>query len=119
MRCGLARNSKEKDMTQFDDRQLTAEVIRSFEKTSNPRLKSILTELVASLHDFVRKTGLSFEEWNYAIDYLTRTGQACTATRQEFILLSAVLGASMPADAVSPCARRGATQPTERGPVQV
>ncbi|HTF01866.1 MAG TPA: dioxygenase, partial [Bradyrhizobium sp.] len=63
-------------MTQFDDRQLTAEVIRSFEKTSNARLKSILTELVASLHGFVRKTDLSFEEWNYAIDYLTRTGQA-------------------------------------------
>src|SRR2546430_2731366 len=119
MRSGLARNSKEKDMTQFDDRQLTAEVIRSFEKTSNPRLKSILTELVASLHDFVRKTDLSFEEWNYAIDYLTQTGQACTATRQEFILLSDVLGVSMLVDAVNHREREGATQTTVLGPFYV
>src|SRR6059058_699392 len=119
MRCSLARNSKEKDMTQFDDRQLTAEVIRSFEKTSNARLKAILTELVTSLHDFVRKTDLSFEEWNYAIDYLTRTGQASTATRQEFILLSDVLGVSMLVDAVNHRERDGATQTTVLGPFYV
>ncbi len=106
-------------MTQFDDRQLTAEVIRSFEKTSNARLKSILTELVASLHNFVRKTDLSFKEWNYAIDYLTRTGQACTATRQEFILLSDVLGVSMLVDAVNHREREGATQTTVLGPFYV
>jgi len=108
-----------KNMTHFDDRQLTAEVIRSFEKTSNARLKSILTELVASLHDFVRKTDLSFEEWNYAIDYLTRTGQACTPTRQEFILLSDVLGVSMLVDAVNHREREGATQTTVLGPFYV
>src|SRR5712664_4069098 len=119
MRCGLAKNSKEKNMTQFDDRQLTPEVIRSFEKTSNARLKSILTELVASLHDFVRKTDLSFEEWNYAIDYLTRTGHACTATRQEFILLSDVLGVSMLVDAVYHMEREGATETTVLGPFYV
>src|SRR6266702_6746637 len=106
-------------MTQFDNRKLTAEVIRSFEKTSNARLKSILTELVTSLHDFVRKTDLSFEEWNYAIDYLTRTGQACTATRQEFILLSDVLGVSMLVDAVNHRERDGATQTTVLGPFYV
>src|SRR5436190_17070851 len=106
-------------MTQFDDRQLTAEVIRSFEKTSNARLKLILTELVTSLHDFVRKTDLSFEEWNYAIDYLTRTGQACTSTRQEFILLSDVLGVSMLVDAVNHRERDGATETTVLGPFYV
>src|SRR6266446_4611959 len=108
-----------KNMTQFDDRKLTAEVIRSFEKTSNARLKSILTELVSSLHDFVRKTDLSFEEWNYAIDYLTRTGQASTATRQEFILLSDVLGVSMLVDAINHRERKGATQTTVLGPFYV
>ena len=46
----------------FDDTELTAEVIRSFDQTPDPRLKSILTQLVVSLHDFVRKTDLSFAE---------------------------------------------------------
>src|SRR6266481_3766011 len=106
-------------MTRFDDQKLTAEVIRSFDKTRNPRLKSILTELVTSLHKFVRKTDLSFEEWNRAIDYLTRTGQTCTTTRQEFILLSDVLGVSMLVDAVNHRERDGATQTTVLGPFYV
>src|SRR6266852_587960 len=106
-------------MTRFDDQHLTAEVIRSFDKTRNPRLKSILTELVTSLHKFVRKTDLSFEEWNRAIDYLTRTGQTCTTTRQEFILLSDVLGVSMLVDAVNHREREGATQTTVLGPFYV
>jgi hydroxyquinol 1,2-dioxygenase len=107
------------DMPQYDDQELTAEVIRSFAATPNPRLRSILTELVKSLHGFVRNTDLSFEEWNYAIDFLTRTGQACTPTRQEFILLSDVLGVSMLVDAVNHREREGATQTTVLGPFYV
>src|SRR6202789_1104386 len=106
-------------MPQYDDQELTAEVIESFAATPNPRLKLILTELVKSLHGFVRTTDLSFEEWNYAIDFLTRTGQACTPTRQEFILLSDVLGVSMLVDAVNHREREGATQTTVLGPFYV
>jgi hydroxyquinol 1,2-dioxygenase len=103
----------------FDDAELTAEVIRSFDQTPDPRLKSILTQLVVSLHDFVRKTDLSFAEWETAIDFLTRTGQACTPVRQEFILLSDVLGVSMLVDAVNHRERQGATQTTVLGPFYV
>ena len=103
----------------FDDAELTAEVIRSFAKTPDPRLKAILTQLVLSLHDFVRKTDLTFAEWETAIDFLTRTGQACTPVRQEFILLSDVLGVSMLVDAVNHREREGATQTTVLGPVYV
>jgi hydroxyquinol 1,2-dioxygenase len=106
-------------MPQYDDQELTAEVIRSFAVTPNPRLKLILTELVKSLHGFVRNTDLSFEEWNYAIDFLTRTGQTCTPARQEFILLSDVLGVSMLVDAVNHREREGATQTTVLGPFYV
>jgi hydroxyquinol 1,2-dioxygenase len=106
-------------MTQYNDQELTAEVIRSFAATPNPRLKLVLTELVKSLHGFVRNTDLTFEEWNYAIDFLTRTGQACTPTRQEFILLSDVFGVSMLVDAVNHREREGATQTTVLGPFYV
>ena len=50
-------------MTQFDDHELTAEVIRSFQATPDPRLKFILGEVVTSLHELVRRTNLTFEEW--------------------------------------------------------
>ena len=106
-------------MPQFKDNELTAAVIQSFEETPDPRVKFLLQELVKSLHDFVRKTDLSFDEWGYAIDFLTRTGQKCTPTRQEFILLSDVLGVSMLVDAVNHRQRDGATETTVLGPFYV
>jgi hydroxyquinol 1,2-dioxygenase len=106
-------------MTQFDDHELTAEVIRSFEATPDPRLKFILGEVVTSLHELVRRTNLTFEEWERAIDFLTRTGQTCTPLRQEFILLSDVLGVSMLVDAVNHREREGATETTVLGPFYV
>jgi hydroxyquinol 1,2-dioxygenase len=106
-------------MTQFHDQELTAEVIRSFEATPDTRLKFILEQVVTSLHDLVRRTNLTFEEWEQAIDFLTRTGQTCTSLRQEFILLSDVLGVSMLVDAVNHREREGATQTTVLGPFYV
>jgi len=103
-------------MTQFSETELTEAVIRSFDDTPNARAKFLLQELVKSLHDYVSKTGLTFEEWDYAIDFLTRTGQKCTHTRQEFILLSDVLGVSMLVDAINHRKPDGATESTVLGP---
>src|SRR3954451_15644774 len=98
-------------MPQFNETELTAAVIRSFEQTPDRRVKFLMEELVRSLHEFVRKTDLTFDEWGYAIDFLTRVGQKCSASRQEFILLSDVLGISMLVDAVNHRERDGATEP--------
>jgi protocatechuate 3,4-dioxygenase beta subunit len=106
-------------MPQFSETELTAAVIKSFEETPDPRAKFLLQELVKSLHDYVRKTNLTFAEWEYAIDFLTRTGQKCTQIRQEFILLSDVMGVSMLVDAVNHRERGGATETTVLGPFYV
>ena len=106
-------------MPQFNDTELTAAVIKSFEETPDPRVKFLMEELVKSLHEYVRKTDLTFDEWGYAIDFLTRTGQKCTSSRQEFILLSDVLGVSMLVDAVNHREREGATETTVLGPFYV
>jgi hydroxyquinol 1,2-dioxygenase len=104
---------------EYSANELSDAVVRSFADTANPRLKEILTELVGSIHGFVRKTNLTFEEWEYAIDFLTRTGQKCSDTRQEFILLSDVLGVSMLVDAIGHRDRAGATDTTVLGPFYV
>jgi hydroxyquinol 1,2-dioxygenase len=106
-------------MPQFNDTELTAAVIKSFEETPAPRVKFLLEELVKSLHDYVRRTDLTFAEWEYAIDFLTRVGQKCTPIRQEFILLSDVFGVSMLVDAVNHREREGATETTVLGPFYV
>ena len=106
-------------MTQFSETELTAAVIRSFDDAPDPRAKFLLQELVKSMHDYVRKTDLTMEEWEFAIDFLTRTGQKCTDIRQEFILLSDVMGVSMMVDAVNHRDREGATETTVLGPFYV
>src|SRR5579885_1625109 len=106
-------------MTQFNEAELTAAVIKSFEQTPNARAKFLLQELVKSLHDYVRKTNLTFEEWEYAIEFLTRTGHKCTDIRQEFFLLSVVLGVSLLVVAVFFFNGAATTETTVLGPFYV
>jgi hydroxyquinol 1,2-dioxygenase len=106
-------------MANFSQQNFTAEVLNSFANTPDKRLRFIIEEAVKSLHDFVRRTDLTFEEWNRAIDFLTRAGQTCTPLRQEFILLSDVLGVSMLVDAVNHRERGGATETTVLGPFYI
>jgi protocatechuate 3,4-dioxygenase beta subunit len=69
--------------------------VESFANTPDPRLRELLTGLVRHLHAFVRDTEPTIAEWERAIEFLTATGQKCDGERQEFILLSDVLGVSM------------------------
>ena len=73
---------------------VTTAVLEQMQTTEDPRLREIMASLVRHLHDFARDVKLTPEEWLTAIGFLTRTGQACTPARQEFILLSDVLGLS-------------------------
>lgn len=83
---------------------------------ATPRLRELMTSLVTHLHAFVEETQLTQKEWEFAIDYLTRTGQMCTAERQEFILLSDVLGVSMLVDAINHPTDGGVSDSTVFGP---
>ena len=85
----------------------------------SPRLRQIMDALINHLHAFVKEVELTEAEWEVAIDFLTKTGQICSDTRQEFILLSDVLGVSMLVDAVNHRAPDGATETTVFGPFHV
>jgi hydroxyquinol 1,2-dioxygenase len=95
----------------------TTAVVESFAETADPRLREILQELVPHLHDFVRKVRLTLPEWEAAIDFLTAVGQKCDANRQEFILLSDVLGVSMLAETIN--GQEAGTESTVLGPFHV
>ncbi len=73
---------------------VTGEALRQMSETTDPRLREIMASLVRHLHDFARDVELTPDEWIKAIGFLTKVGQTCTPARQEFILLSDVLGLS-------------------------
>jgi len=85
----------------------------------NPRLAQVMGSLVRHLHAFAKDVHLTQTEWDLAVDFLTRTGQICSAERQEFILLSDVLGFSMLVDAMGNRRPAGATENTVFGPFHV
>ena len=76
----------------LSDELLTQVVLESFENAGSPRIKEVLQSLVKHLHAFAGDVQLTEEEWAYGIDFLTRTGHITDDKRQEFILLSDVLG---------------------------
>ena len=88
-------------------------------KKVDPRLHEIMTSLVKHLHAFIKEVEPTNEEWMEGIQFLTKTGHMCTDWRQEFILLSDVLGVSMLVDAVNHRDREGATETTVLGPFYV
>jgi hydroxyquinol 1,2-dioxygenase len=106
-------------VSDFDANTITAAVLARLAETPDARLKQVMTSLVRHLHDFTRDVAPTFEEWRAAIDFLTRTGQMCSDTRQEFILLSDTLGVSMLVDAINHPAAAGATETTVLGPFHV
>jgi hydroxyquinol 1,2-dioxygenase len=106
-------------MRNFDENNITDAVVERLANSQSARTKQISTALVRHLHDFVREIEPTQAEWEQAIDFLTRTGQMCSATRQEFILLSDALGVSMLVDAINHRLPGGATETTVLGPFYV
>jgi hydroxyquinol 1,2-dioxygenase len=96
--------------------QLTDEVLARLDDTPSPRLRDLLQGLVRHLHDYAREVRLTEEEWSAAVDFLTRTGQISDDRRQEFILLSDVLGLSMLTIEIGAPRDPAATEPTVFGP---
>ncbi|HEX7742482.1 MAG TPA: dioxygenase [Sphingobium sp.] len=95
---------------------ITHDAIARMEKCPDARLHRLMTGIIAHIHDFVREYQPTDAEWEAAIDFLTRTGKMCSDERQEFILLSDVLGVSMLVDAVNRPVDGGATESTVFGP---
>ncbi|MES2531850.1 MAG: dioxygenase [Pseudomonadota bacterium] len=106
-------------MRNFDEKNITDAVIARLADSPSPRVQQISASLVRHLHDFVRDIEPTQAEWAQAIDFLTRTGQMCSATRQEFILLSDALGVSMLVDAINHRLPGTATETTVLGPFYV
>lgn len=83
---------------------------------ADPRIRFLLARLVTHLHDFARETRLTSSEWEASIKFLTDVGQICSDVRQEFILLSDVLGLSLLVDSIDHPKPTGSSDGTVLGP---
>lgn len=111
--------SDQLEIDYFTERDSVEAVLSRTGSETNKRLSDIIGSLVTHLHSFTKEVQLTTEEWNMAIEFLTKTGQMCDENRQEFILLSDVLGLSMLVDAVNNRLPEGATETTVMGPFHI
>jgi hydroxyquinol 1,2-dioxygenase len=98
---------------------ITDAVLARQDQTADPRTKQIMNSLVRHLHDFAREVQLTEEEWFKGIQFLTRCGDVTDDKRQEFILLSDVLGLSMLTVAMNNDKPVECTEATVFGPFHV
>ena len=106
-------------MRNIDEHNITEAAIARLGHGAQPRVNEIVTALVRHLHAFVREVKLTEAEWQQSIAFLTDTGHMCSGERQEFILLSDVLGVSMLTVALNQKRAAGATEATVFGPFHV
>jgi hydroxyquinol 1,2-dioxygenase len=88
-------------------------------RAGDARLQRVMEVITRKLHEAVKEIEPTEAEWFRAIMFLTETGHKCTDWRQEFILLSDVLGVSMLVDAISNRKPSGASESTVLGPFHV
>lgn len=100
----------------LSDEALTEAVLASFAGAEDERYRELMEGLVKHLHAFISDVGLTEEEWVAGINFLTRTGHITDDKRQEFILLSDVLGASMLVIGVNHASGTASTESTVFGP---
>ena len=78
----------------YTSETITTATLAQMAGTPDARFKQIMDAAVRHLHAFAREVNLTPGEWIKGVDFLTRTGQKCTSSRQEVILLSDTLGLS-------------------------
>ncbi|WP_114964802.1 dioxygenase [Alkalilacustris brevis] len=80
---------------------ITEAFLATCSKEVDPRLRFILEQLANHLHQFAIKTGLTHEEWRKGISLLRKAGEISDDERDEFVLLSDVLGLSSLIDMIN------------------
>lgn len=98
---------------------ITEAVVAAYANAPDARIREILGVLIPRLHEFVREVNLTPQEWEAAMGFLARAAEATTPERNEFILLSDLLGVSALVDLMEAQQDPKATITTLMGPFYV
>ena len=106
-------------MRNTTEQNITSLATDRYGKVPDARLRQVVTSLVKHLHGFVRDVEPTEGEWFAGIEFLTAVGKMCDDKRQEFILMSDVMGVSILVDAINHRLPDVATPSTVVGPFHI
>jgi hydroxyquinol 1,2-dioxygenase len=87
-----------------------------FSASRDDRFAELLAAVVTHIHDLIKQFRPSQDEWRKLIAFLTEVGHASDERRQEWVLLSDLIGASALVEEINSRRPKGATPNTIRGP---
>ena len=102
-----------RDLTQDT---ITDYIAASFASSQSPRHVELMTGLVKCLHGFIREVDLSHSEWAKLLAFFYRVGDKTTETRDEFMLLSDVMGITSLVDLLASTKNPEVTPASPLGP---
>jgi len=88
-------------MRTVNESNITETFLSYFGPDTDPRLREVMTALSQHLHDFAKETKLTHEEWQAGVKFMQWAGDITTDDRNEFILLSDVMGLSSLVDMIN------------------
>lgn len=109
----------EKKLGYFTEEKSIEAVIERISSDCDLRLKEVMSVIIKKLHEAVKEIEPTQDEWMKAIMFLTETGHKTDDWRQEYILLSDILGVSMLVDAINSRRPNGASENTVLGPFHI
>lgn len=83
---------------------------------ANAELGAVLASIVRHVHQAVRETRPTAAQWRATLEFLTEIGQASDERRQEWVLLSDLLGVTQLVEEINSNGHVGTTPVTSRGP---
>lgn len=104
-------------MRDLNSDNITEAFLNYFGADTDPRLREIMQGFIGHMHDFIRETQLTHDEWRQALEFMQWTGKITTAERNEFVLLSDVLGVSSLVDMIN--SNPSATSSSVLGPFHI
>lgn len=107
------------DQGYFTEENSADVVVSKIASTTDPRLAEVMSAIIRHLHAAVKEIEPSQDEWLEAIKFLTATGHKSDDWRQEYILLSDILGVSMLVDSINNRKPSGASESTVLGPFHI
>lgn len=99
------------------DKNSVSSAVKNTFNCHDERTGFLLAKLVDAVHDYARDVKLTHAEWRQMISFLTRAGEITDKERNEFVLLSDVLGLSSLVDMINSPA--DATESSVLGPFHI
>src|SRR5262245_57933066 len=77
-----------------NQKDVTTAVLAELQRATDARFKEIMSAFVRHLHDFVRETKLTEEEFHAAVGYVIALGKHSNESHNEAVLMAGSLGLS-------------------------